>query len=70
MNSDFKELLSALNAFEARYLIVGGYAVSLHFGRMTPRELPIFRSFTVIDMRLLLMGASLTTVKPYSDHPG
>jgi hypothetical protein len=30
MYSDFKELLSALNAHRVRYLIVGGYAVSFH----------------------------------------
>jgi hypothetical protein len=30
MYSDYKELLSALNAHQARYLIVGGYAVSFH----------------------------------------
>jgi hypothetical protein len=30
MYSDFKELLSALNAHQARYLIAGGYAVSFH----------------------------------------
>ncbi len=30
MFQDFKELLSALNAHNVRYLIVGGYAVSFH----------------------------------------
>jgi hypothetical protein len=30
MYNDFKELLSALNAHQVRYLIVGGYAVSFH----------------------------------------
>lgn len=30
MYQDFKELLSALNAHGVRYLVVGGYAVSLH----------------------------------------
>jgi len=29
MHRDFKELLSILNAEDVRYLIVGGYAVSL-----------------------------------------
>ena len=28
MNSDFKELLSILNANQVKYLIIGGYAVS------------------------------------------
>jgi len=30
MHQDFKELLSAFNAGQVRYLIVGGYAVSFH----------------------------------------
>ncbi|MBS0365348.1 MAG: hypothetical protein JSR67_05935 [Proteobacteria bacterium] len=30
MHQDFKELLSAFNAAGVRYLVVGGYAVSLH----------------------------------------
>ncbi len=28
-NSDFKELLNALNEYEVKYLIIGGYAVML-----------------------------------------
>ncbi len=30
MFQDFKELLSIFNAHKVKYLIVGGYAVSLH----------------------------------------
>jgi len=30
MHQDFKELLSAFNVGQVRYLIVGGYAVSFH----------------------------------------
>jgi hypothetical protein len=30
MNSDFRDLLAALNAADARYLVVGGYALALH----------------------------------------
>jgi len=30
MNSDFKDLLSLLNRFGAKYLVVGGYAVMLY----------------------------------------
>ena len=29
MNRDFKELLALLNAEQVKYLIIGGYAVSL-----------------------------------------
>ena len=28
--SDFRELLSALNDYDARYLVIGGYAVMLY----------------------------------------
>jgi len=31
MNSDFKELLTILNACQVRYLVVGGYAY-IHWG--------------------------------------
>jgi hypothetical protein len=30
VNQDFADLFAALNAAEARYLLVGGYAVALH----------------------------------------
>lgn len=30
VNPDFSDLFSALNAADARYLMVGGYAVSFH----------------------------------------
>jgi hypothetical protein len=44
MNDDFKELLSVLNAFEVRYLIVGGYAVSLHAQPRATKDLDILIS--------------------------
>jgi hypothetical protein len=44
MNRDFKELLSALNEFEVRYLIVGGYAVSLHAQPRATKDLDILIS--------------------------
>ncbi len=30
VNQDFKELIQLINANQVRYLIVGGYAVTLH----------------------------------------
>ncbi|MFQ5572096.1 MAG: hypothetical protein ACE5G0_20660 [Rhodothermales bacterium] len=30
LNPDFREFIALLNAYEVRYLIVGGYAVALH----------------------------------------
>ena len=44
MYSDFKELLSALNAHQVRYLIVGGYAVSLHAEPRATKDLDILIS--------------------------
>jgi len=42
MNRDFKELFSCLNAEQVRYLVVGGYAVSLHAEPRATKDLDIF----------------------------
>ena len=44
MFQDFKELLSALNARNVRYLIVGGYAVSFHAQPRATKDLDILVS--------------------------
>lgn len=41
MNSDFKELLSLLNRFGAKYLVVGGYAVMLYTEPRYTRDLDL-----------------------------
>ncbi len=41
MHQDFKELLSAFNAGQVRYLIVGGYAVSYHAQPRATKDLDI-----------------------------
>jgi hypothetical protein len=41
MHQDFKELLSAFNAGQVRYLIVGGYAVSFHAQPRATKNLDI-----------------------------
>ena len=41
MYPDFKELLSALNAHQVKYLVVGGYAVSFHAAPRATRDLDI-----------------------------
>ncbi len=41
MHQDFKELLSAFNAGQVRYLIVGGYAVSFHAQPSATKDLDI-----------------------------
>ena len=44
MNSDFKELLSALNDAQAKYLIIGGYAVIKHTEPRYTKDLDIWIS--------------------------
>jgi hypothetical protein len=42
LNSDFRDLLSALSAAEARYLVVGGYAVAFHSEPRFTKDLDIW----------------------------
>lgn len=42
MDKDFRELLSAFNAHNVKYLIVGGYAVSFHSDPRTTKDLDLF----------------------------
>jgi hypothetical protein len=44
MFDDYKDLLSAFNAANVRYLIVGGYAVSLHAQPRATKDLDILIS--------------------------
>ena len=56
MFEDFNKLLSAFNAHDVRYLIVGGYAVSLHAQPRPTQDLDI------------LISATLKTAKLHSDR--
>jgi hypothetical protein len=42
MFDDFKDLLSAFNAHSVKYLVVGGYAVSLHSQPRATKDLDLF----------------------------
>ena len=42
MHSDFKELLSVLNAHHVKYLVVGAYAVSVHAQPRATKDLDIW----------------------------
>lgn len=42
MNEDFLELLSALNAAEARFLVVGAYAVGVHGRPRATKDLDVW----------------------------
>ena len=41
MHRDFKELLSAFNEGHVKYLVVGGYAVSMHAEPRAAKDLDI-----------------------------
>ncbi len=47
MNDDFLDLISALNDAEARFLVVGGYAVAVHGHPRATKHLDIFVDATV-----------------------
>ncbi len=53
MNSDFKDLLSLLNRFRVRYLVVGGYAVMYHSEPRYTKDLDIVVGRTDEDVAAL-----------------
>lgn len=74
MNSDFKELLKALNEEKARYLVVGGYAVIKHTEPRYTRDLDVWVSPDIENAKhvyaaLQNFGAPLegVTVNDFSD---
>ena len=74
MYKDFKDLLSAFHAQNARYLIVGGYAVSLHAQPRATKDLDIFikadpANATAVYRALIQFGAPLEglTEEDFSD---
>ena len=67
MHSDFKELLSILNDEEVRYLVVGGYAVSLH---AQPRATKDRLNAAALFRALARFGAPLEGLTPndFTEH--
>jgi hypothetical protein len=68
MFDDFKELLSAFNVHNVRYLIVGGYAVSFHAQPRATKDLDIFIKAAPENARaafaaLASFGAPLTEIR-------
>jgi hypothetical protein len=55
MHQDFKELLSAFNAGQVRYLIVGGYAVSFHAQPRATKDLDILIGADAENSNLCLL---------------
>lgn len=69
MFPDFKELLSALNEHDVRYLVVGGYAVSHHAQPRATNNLDIFVSpdpanAIAVFSALAYFGAPLGAMRP------
>jgi predicted nucleotidyltransferase len=50
VNSDFKDLLALLNQFQARYLIIGGYAVMLYADPRYTKDLDIMVGVSEADL--------------------
>ena len=68
-NSHFKELLSALNRCEAKYLVVGGYAVMLYTEPRYTKDLDIWIEATELNAQrvyraLAEFGAPLQKIAP------
>jgi hypothetical protein len=66
MYRDFKELLSLFNEHKVEYLVVGGYAVSLHAQPRATRGLDIFIK-TNADNAKAIFAALFKLVLPEMD---
>jgi hypothetical protein len=71
MHRDFKELFACLNADGVRYLVVGGYAVSLHAEPRATKDLDILvdptpGNSTALFRALAAFGAPLEGMTPES----
>lgn len=69
MYPDFKELLSLLNANKVKYLVVGGYAVSLHAQPRATGDIDLFVKPSKSNAQSLFkalkeFGAPLSGIKP------
>jgi len=54
VNDDFLDLLTALNAAEARFLVVGGYAVGVHGRPRATKELDVWIEASVDNARRVM----------------
>ena len=75
MTPDQKELLSAFNAHKVKYLLVGGYAVSLHAEPRATKDMDIFirsdeENSQAVFHALAAFGAPLEAFKPQDFHDG
>jgi hypothetical protein len=63
VNPDFRDLFAALNAAEARYLLVGGYAVAFHAQPRFTKDLDVWTDPTRVYEALGQFGAPLHELK-------
>jgi hypothetical protein len=77
MHQDFKELLFALNEAHVRYLVVGGYAVSVHAEPRATKDLDIFvaadlQNSEAVYVALAKFGAPIEglTAQDFTDPEG
>jgi hypothetical protein len=56
MNADFLDLLTALNAAEARFLVVGAYAVGVHGRPRATKDLDIWIEASADNARRVMVG--------------
>ena len=76
MDTDLKELLSALNARDVKYLVVGGYAVGVYAEPRATKDLDIWikadrQNSEAVYSALALYGAPLAGITPldFSSDP-
>lgn len=68
MFQDFKDLLSAFNAHDVKYLIIGGYAVSFHAQPRSTKDIDLFIKADAANARatydaLVSFGAPLDNIQ-------
>jgi len=75
MARDLKELLSALNAHDVKYLVVGGYAIGIHAEPRATKDLDIFikadrANSEAVFRALAAYGAPLAGYSPADFNDG
>ncbi len=71
MHSDFRELLSVLNDYKVKYLVVGAYAVAVHAQPRATKDLDILvnsdaENAKAVFAALTKFGAPLDSMTPLS----
>jgi hypothetical protein len=56
MNADFLDLLTALNAVDARFLVVGGYALGVHGRPRATKDLDLWIEASAENARRVMQA--------------